>query len=302
MKRKFTIILAELLLLSACNRAENTAESTTIAPEMTTAAPETTTEVFTKLTTAATAENDDKIYKFSCDFAALSELGEDNIAILEKSFYGTWRRSDEADMSINMTYCESPFSFTNSYYPCGVYENNDIYYMAVINGGVAECYITEKNKPDVMYYTYYDFDIEGVRLDEVIAAYERVSHKENKTLNTGNLGYFGELKLFAENDGFSDVYCTLLSEDFIDENGIEYTRSSSLDFPREKRFLVTYTHDKIDVALRFFNKAEFDSYTEAAGMGESIEPAEKYFILSFDKTDGKWVFSGRRSYNNRYFC
>ncbi len=330
MKKRVALLLSVLLCFTGCSKGETTITATEITSETSTDTissadvsdntsavnsssateilSETSTDTISsadvsdntstvnassETTTSAEAE---RVYVF--DYKELNTDTERQFEILEKYFYGVWGE-------ISLTYQDSYFSFDGMRQPYSVSETDDVYLIPFIDGGVLSCMVIEKNAPDIMYCEAYDFEIGGVCIAESSHKRIRTENDEPK-LCEGQISLLGQMKLENKlGNTFTDSFNSVQDKPHTDKNGDTWVRGGSLELPVEKRYLVTYTDDKVELAVRYFNKNEFDAYFNyydiPVGEREDLEqkaPTERYFILIFEKLGEAWEHTGTREDDN----
>ncbi len=317
MKRKISLLLAITMLLSGCNAVETaeqtTAEITTTTAETTVAT--TTVTTTTTTTTATTAEkqtsassketevtkdnpNTPKSEVYLFDYHSFDEIApseEEQFEIFENVFYGEWE-SDLGDISF--TYQDCYFLFTNSCDPTCLMEIDEGYVLPYIAGGVVCCFFVNKNDLSVMYNAEYDFIIGGITIREYAEGLHKSSHSYSKEISEGKLSSLGQMKLNSIIGGnFEECLNNTLDEKpiFTDIDGTEwiYGLGTYATPDEERRYLVSYSEDKVELGIRHFKKSEYDAYMDRELDGE---PEEQYFVLVFEKTDGVWQYKNTKEF------
>lgn len=213
---------------------------------------------------------------------------KEQLAILENAFYGEWENKDRNEER-NLTYQDCYFSFEHVCFPQCFMEIDEGYVLQYINGGVLECFFIKKINPSVMYSTYYDFNISGITIDESTVKYARKAEKHSKEVAPGKISPLGQIKLGSMLGKNFDVCLnnTLTGNgSYTDENGIEWIYDvGGYGLPFEERYLISCSESKCELAIRYFNKAEFVDFIDG---NYKTEPATSYFVLTFKKGDEGW--------------
>ncbi len=313
MKRKISLILAITMLLTGCNTAEK-AEQTTAEITTTTTAE---TKVTTTATTAAITEkqtsapsketeitqatkdtpntSESEVYLF--DYHSFDEIApseKEQFEILENVFYGEW----ESDASeISLTYQDCYFDFAGACSPVCFMEIDEGYVLPHIVGGEVYCFFVNKNDISVMYNTHYDFIVGGITIDANTVEYHKESRLYSKEISKGLLSSLGQMKLNSiVGEDFQECLNHKLYNNriFIDSNRTEWIDSlDTLGIPAEERYLVSYSEDKVELGIRYFNKSEYEAFIKGKF---DDKPEEKILVLVFEKTDGAWQFKNIREY------
>ena len=314
MKKKISLLLAITMFLTGCNTAEKaeqtTAEITTTTTAETTVTTTATTAAITEKQTSVTSKeseitqatkdtpntSESEVYLF--DYHSFDEIApsdEEQFEIFENVFYGEWE-SDLGDISF--TYQDCYFLFTNSCDPTCLMEIDEGYVLPYIAGGVVCCFFVNKNDLSVMYNAEYDFSIGGITIREYAEGLHKSSHSYSKEISEGKLSSLGQMKLNSIIGGnFEECLNNTLDEKpiFTDIDGTEwiYGLGTYATPDEERRYLVSYSEDKVELGIRHFKKSEYDAYIDG---DYSIEPEEQYFVLVFEKTDGVWQYKNTKEF------
>lgn len=238
-----------------------------------------------------------KVYRFE-PVSADSQLSlSEQLEIVEEYFYGDWEYAGEL-------YNYSTDSLTFRYDECcfyygwlsfrSAYKVNDGYVIEYINGGVLECYFIPEDNTDILYSCMYDFIIDGIYADSS-SSFKRVSNSE-PVLETGEISALGFIKLCAElGEDFSDCFNQIMPPYYLytDENGNTFTTERSMVFEAEKRYLVSLEENKVQLAVLFYDKDEYDASTDDPSVPD---PTEYYFTLTFEKDNGEWSLISTEPY------
>ena len=237
-----------------------------------------------------------EIFLFDCPNKRNTPSKEEQLETLENIFYGEWKADGKYE-NINLTYQDCYFDFAGACSPGSFIEIDEGYVLHYINGGVLQCFFIKKNNLSVMYDEYYDFGINGITIDEDTRKYHKSTELCSKDIMPGLLSSLGQIKLYSIIGGnFKECLNDNLNDgfDFIDSNGTEWIYSlGDMGIPVEERYLIFYSDNKVELAIRHFKKSEYDAYIDG---DYSAKPEEKHFILTFEKINGEWEYSNTREY------
>ena len=308
---------AESTTTSATEAEVTTTEAaTTVA----TNAPLTTTTSAATTTTVATTterENYGELIIYPVRGDQVHNLFDyEALEIFELKFYGLWKYEGESDhiSDLQLRYSEDYFDYGHACYPCNIVETDELYALTYICGGELSCYAVFKNEPDVLYdcgYNLYNGNLEGyewaVYINSRAPKYTDRHEMEMPFLRSGKLSNLGTHRLqFDLGEDFTEFYNETLLHDsgydgesyggdgYIDENGTSWLIVSSMAYPRDTRYLVSYdyySNDSVTIGIPYYEKREYEAHDY---LGEDEEVSwKKYFALEFTKKDGKWQVTHR---------
>ena len=321
MKRLLTLTLCAILLLCSCGG--NSTTTSTQAPEteettlpvtettvettaVTTTAKQSTTTTATvieKVTTQSVQTTkgsnfapESEIFLFDCSFKWMTPFEEEQLEMLENIFYGEWKADGKYEDK-NLTYQNCYFDFAGFCSPSCFIETDEGYVLPYVSGGVLQCFFIKKSNISVMYDEYYDFGINGITIDEDTWKYHKSTEFCSKDISPGKLSSLGQIKLNSIIGGnFKECLNDKLNDScaYIDSNGTEWIYSSGvMGIPPEERYLISYSENKVELAIRHFKKSEYYAYIDG---DYSVKPEEQHFILTFEKINGEWKYSNTRQY------
>jgi|GEM_PF-5855573 len=242
---------------------------------------------------------------------------ERSTEIFANVFCGVWKCENEKVYpdELHLTYSEDYFDYGNACYPGSIVETDELYGLTYICGGELCCYTVFKNEPGVLYncaYNLYNGSLEGYEWAVYINArapkYTDHVLTEMPYLRAGKLSNLGQHRLKYEfGEDFAEFYHETLLHDmgyngesydgngYIDENGTSWLVVSSMAYPRDTRYLVSYDNygdePSVTVGIPYYEKSEYDAHDY---LGEDEEVSwKKYFALEFIKKDGKWQVTHR---------
>ncbi len=311
--RKFlAAAMSAVMVLSGCN-ADKPVETSVATEEVTTSTTmESTTTSAVKLTSSEPDNYGElKSYPVRED-QVLPIFDERSLEIFESVFYGIWDCENEAVYldELHLTYSEDCFDYGHARYPCNIVETDELYALTYINGGEPSCYTVFKNEPDVLYdcgYNLYNGNLEGnkwaVYINAKAPKYTDRAQTYMPYMHAGKLSNLGQHRLFYElGEDFAEFYDeTLLNDEgyngesfdgsgYIDKNGTSWRIVSSMAYPRDTRYLVSYDNysdePSVTVGMPYYEKNEYEAH-DFLGDGEEVS-WKKYFALEFRKKDGKW--------------
>ena len=242
---------------------------------------------------------------------------ERSIEIFDEYFCGVWECENETVYlkELPLTYTEDVFDYGHAFYPCVIVETDELYGLHYINGGEGSAYTVFKNEPGVIYdcaYNYYNGGIENcgnaVYLYPECPKYTDRVQTETPRLRAGKLSNLGQRRLLYEmGDDFAGFWHeTLLNDEgyngnsfdgdgYTDENGTSWLIVSSMAYPRDTRYLVSYDsysdEPSVTVAIPYYEKSEYETHDY---LDENEEVSwKKYFALEFTKKEGEWQVTHR---------
>lgn len=329
-KKLFAPVILAFMVLSGCNAdtsvdkpAETLAvtgdATTTTTAKATTVAASTTTATAPVTTTTAEPDNygELKTYPVRSE-QVLPIFDEHSLGIFESVFCGVWEYEGDAKYlsDLHLTYSEDCFDYgRHALYPESIVETDELYALTYIQGGEPSCYTVFKNEPDVLYdcgYNLYNGSLEGymwaVYINSRAPKYTDRAQTEMPYLRTGKLSNLGQHRLFYEmGEDFAEFYHETLLNDsgyngdsydgdgYIDENGESWLIVSSMAYPRDTRYLVSYDNysnePSVTVGIPYYEKNEYKAH-EYLDENEEVS-WKKYFALEFTKKDGKWQVTHR---------
>ncbi len=228
-----------------------------------------------------------------------SGFGEAGLRIFEDAFYGEWEPETEPyEKNIMLTYKLDMFSFENFAYPSYIAETDELWVLAYINGGAAECCVVRRDDPDTLYRGWWEKAEDPDANDTLITYNNRgIYRKKNdfileRGFRAGDtVSRFGLYKLmtqynseiwgkFCAEIGFKWPYALDRAVSFTDSEGEEWTTACTASLPSRVMYYIggNYT-DNITLAVRFFNKKEYDLYV-GNNYSSAYEPKEHYFALT----------------------
>ena len=309
--------IAAVMVLSGCN-ADKPVETSAVTEEVTTTT--TVESTTTPAVTLTSSEPDDygelKSYPVRDD-QVLPIFDKRSLEIFESVFYGVWDCENEKVYpdELHLTYSEDFFDYGHACYPCNIVETDELYALTYINGGEPSCYTVFKNEPDVLYdcgYNLYNGNLEGNKWAVYINArapkYTDRAQTYMPYMHAGKLSNLGQHRLFYElGEDFAEFYDeTLLNDEgyngesfdgsgYIDKNGTSWRIVSSMAYPRDTRYLVSYDNyidePSVTVGMPYYEKNEYEAH-DFLGDGEEVS-WKKYFALEFTKTGEKWQVTHR---------
>jgi hypothetical protein len=308
---KFTALtLCAAMLLSGCNTG-TPAVTSTVAEEVTTTAAVTaevtttaavTAEVTTTTsvtTTAQTSTAKTETAKKYIVYCSTKPFDSKALEIFEKAFCGSWKctdtRGSDARGTLTLTYTKSPFTYESWYYPCGIFETDEIYALTFINGGVCGCFVIEKAAPELMYFIA-EYNGSEVSIDEHAYIYtDREYEMPAGMPSYGEISVFGWYWLENEYGGEfarkSEETLELQMREGIlgEDDGRRWTIGGDLSLPVEKRILVSRTEDTVTVGMLYRDTEENERYWQRE---LDTAPSEKYFCWRLSRNDGgEWSVS-----------
>ncbi len=228
-----------------------------------------------------------------------SGFGEAGLRIFEDAFYGEWEPETEPNEgNLMLTYKQDIFTFENFAYPSYLAETDELWVMAYINGGVGECCIVRRDDPDTLYRGWWEKAEDPDGNDTLITYNNRgIYRKKNdfileRGFRAGDtVSRFGLYKLmtqynseiwgrFCAEIGFKWPYALERAAIYTDSAGVEWTTECTASLPSRVMYYIggNYT-DNITLAVRFFNKKEYDLYI-GNNYSSAYEPKEHYFALT----------------------
>ncbi len=238
-----------------------------------------------------------KVYRFE-PVSADSQLSlSEQMEIVEKYFYGDWEYAGELEnysvdlLTLGYDECSFYYGWFSFH---SAYEVNSGYVIEFIGGGILGCYFIPKDNTDVLYSCMYDFIIDGICAGR-LNSFKRVS-EEKPVLEKGEISALGFIKLCSElGEDFSDCFNQIMPPYYLytDENGNTFTTERSMVFEAEKRYLVSFEENTVQLAVLFYDKEEYDASTDDPSVPD---PTEYYFTLTFEKNNGEWSLISTEPY------
>ena len=306
--------MSAVMVLSGCN-ADKPVETSAATEEATTTSMTTAESTSTPAVTLTSSEPDNygelKSYPVRED-QVLPIFDKRSLEIFESIFYGVWDCEIEKVYpdELHLTYSEDFFDYGHACYPCNIVETDELYALTYINGGELCCYTVFKDEPGVLYgcaYNSYIGKLEGyytaVYINSKAPKYTGRVQAEIPALRAGKLSNLGQHRLmFDMGEDFAEFYSETLLHDsvydgtgYIDENGTSWLIVSSMAYPRDTRYLVSYNNysdePSVTVGMPYYEKNEYEAH-DYLGEDEKVS-WKKYFALEFSKTGEKWQVTHR---------
>ena len=302
--------LSAALLLSACNtdKAATTTSDTSAVTEEVTTTTETVAVTPAEETTTVSVTTGDRIVEVRAmmqkhidedgyiGFEFDMPTAEEKMKVLEKHFYGVWEL--EGHDPIVFTYdgkyydpnkdCEQYEYYTDG----GTFtELDDRYICPRINGGAGECYVIYKSDPETLYYTaaMWVNDDENNRVIGIHSGTDEWKYKRTQkpepVLDSRTISYLGMMKLEAlYGEEFSQKLEETLKRERTDKYGMawKYSWGCEHGLPPETWYLLSLEENRVELAVRFFDRSALWEYTPSAELPDSV-----YYVVDM-RYDGRF--------------